>query len=343
METTLEPDWRTLGVLGAARDARGAQGARLGTEHLLAAVAAAKGPAGEALAAAGADTPVLLAALRARRGAAGWAEGDDAGASVPSREVLGATGERGDLLSGAAARALAGAMERARLDGARKFTAEHLLRALLADGRATRATELLHAVGAAPRAVLERLDAVEPRAVPPGPGAAPGPAAGLDPLLRPTRDALLARGAHPVPRWRRLLTPGAPGAAAPAGLLRAEADAQAERLGRRAPGTEHVLLALLAVHEVSRRQPELAVPQTADDGGGAAVAGLGVDYARVHAALTAGQVPLAADPRSVEAYLSEAGRGRGTNALVRALLAEDTRARRLVEALGGGRSVQGKE
>lgn len=62
------------------------------------------------------------------------------------------------LLSGAAARALTGAMERARQDGERKFSAEHLLRALLADPHA-RAVELLRAAGVAPGAVLERLAA----------------------------------------------------------------------------------------------------------------------------------------------------------------------------------------
>ncbi|MFE6055807.1 hypothetical protein ACFQ6N_34115 [Kitasatospora sp. NPDC056446] len=150
----------------------------------------------------------------------------------------------------------------------------------------------------------------------------------LDPLLLPTRDALLGRRAQRLPRWKRLVRPGtagAPSASASAEWIRREADGQAERLGRRTPGTEHVLLALLAVHEVLRHHPEPGV----DDTGGELLAGYGLDYARAHAALEAGRIVLAADPRSVEAYLAGAAPG----PLVRRLLDEDTRARRLVEAL----------
>jgi hypothetical protein len=149
----------------------------------------------------------------------------------------------------------------------------------------------------------------------------------LDPLLHPTRDALLARHAHPLPRWKRLLQPGAAGRGA---WIRLEADAQAERLGRRTPGTEHVLLALLAVHEVGRHDPRLA-----EDTGAEPLLRLGLDHARAHAALADGRVTLPADPRSVESYLADAA-GQGTDQLVRTLLEEDTRARRLVEALCRG-------
>ncbi|MFD4395741.1 Clp protease N-terminal domain-containing protein [Kitasatospora sp. NPDC058478] len=348
METTLEPDWRTLGVLGAARGARGGGDGRLGTEHLLAAVAGAKGPAGEALSAAGATATALLAVLRDRQGGvdtARWGSDDGAGASVPARDVLGPTGERGLLLSGAAARALAGAMERARQDGERKFSAEHLLRALLADPHA-RAAELLHAAGVAPGAVLERLAVPAGPDVPDGPGApgAPDDLDDLDPLLRPTRDALLGRTPYRLPRWKRLLVPGFAKmniAVAPMAWVRLEVDGQAQRLGRRAPGTEHVLLAVLAVHEVACRQPQLAGEGGADPAerhaGGVRLARLGLDYARAHAALTAGRVPLAADPRAVEAYLSGATDRQGTGPLVETLLSEETRARRLVEALCGDR------
>ncbi|MEV7188021.1 Clp protease N-terminal domain-containing protein [Kitasatospora sp. NPDC093102] len=149
----------------------------------------------------------------------------------------------------------------------------------------------------------------------------------LDPLLLPTREALLARRTHRIPRWKRLLQPGSSG---PAAWIRTEADAQAERLGRRTPGTEHVLLALLAVHEVARHEPQ----SVGEGGAGELLAGLGLDYARAHAALETGEVTLPADPRAVEAYLADAA-GQGADQLVRALLEEDTRARRLVEALGG--------
>ncbi|MFJ8475230.1 hypothetical protein [Kitasatospora sp. NPDC094011] len=151
-------------------------------------------------------------------------------------------------------------------------------------------------------------------------------AKGLDPLLHPTREALLSRGARRAPRWKRLLQPGAAGSSA---WIRLEADAQAERLGRRTPGTEHVLLALLAVREVALQEPELA-PEGA---GGELLDGLALGYARVFAALEAATVTLPADPRSVEAYLTAAAADGGTEPLLRALLGEETRARRLVEAL----------
>ncbi|MFH8385661.1 Clp protease N-terminal domain-containing protein [Kitasatospora sp. NPDC018058] len=330
MDTMLEPDWRTLGEPG---------GGRLGTEHLLIAVAGSPGPAGAALTAAGAAADLLHSLRRDRDGR--WGTDDGTGDGVPAREVLGPAGDDGLVLTGAAARALAGAAERARRDDERTFTAEHLLRALLADDR-TRAAELLHTVGVSPQAVLDRLDGAmsaaagahvagaAPAAGPDGPdvvapraaGERPGP---LDPLLRPTREALLARRTHRLPRWKRLLQPGAAGRGV---WIRLETDAQALRLGRRTPGTEHILLALLAVHEVACREPWSDL----DTAGGALLSGRGLDYARVHAVLDAGEVSLPADPRSVEAYLAAAA-AQGAERLVRALLEEDTRARRLVEAL----------
>lgn len=329
MDTTmLEPDWHALGGPGDGP---------LGTEHLLVAVAGETGPAGAALAAAGAGADTLRALVRERKGR--WTA-DDGPAAVPDREAPGAVGADGRPLSGAAARALAVATERARRDGEPACTAAHLLRALLADGNAgrgagsdgnagnagrggangagpdrTRAAELLRAAGVAPQAVLDRLDGAVRQS------------GDLDPLLHPTRETLLARRGHRAPRWKRLLRPGPSG---PAAWIRPEADAQAERLGRRTPGTEHVLLALLAVHEVACHEPGLA----AEDGAGELLAGLGLDYVRAHAALDSGGVTLPADPRAVEAYLTEVA-GQGTDRLVRALLEEDTRARRLVEALRG--------
>ncbi|MER7583369.1 Clp protease N-terminal domain-containing protein [Kitasatospora sp. NPDC097691] len=350
METTLEADWHTLGT----------RGGRLGTEHLLTAVVGSSGPAGAALAAAGATESELRALLRDRdrdrdrhgaqdheheherdgdgeRGE-GWATDDEADAGVPAREVLGSTQAPDLVLTGAAARALSAAVTAVRHSGERRLTAEHVLRALLADDR-TRAAELLRAAGVAPQAVRDRLDAPHPgpKAAPPAPPAPPAPEVAapdgtpdaLDPLLHPTRDALLGRRSHRLPLWKRLLKPGAAGPAAPsADWIRLETDEQALRLGRRTPGTEHVLLALLAVHEVLRHRPQPDV----DDTGGELLAWVGLDYARAHAALTAGTVALPADPRSVEAYLAGAAPG----PLVRALLDEDTRARRLVDALRGG-------
>ncbi|MEE1788546.1 Clp protease N-terminal domain-containing protein [Streptomyces sp. SP17BM10] len=299
METTLEPDRRALDVLDAARQV---SGGRLGTEHLLAAVAATGGAAARALTAAGAPAPALHAALRERRPQ--WTA-DDGGLADAARRI-----------STAADRALATAMDHARDDHAPRFTAEHVLRAVLADP-GNRAVELLARCGVAPAAVLAHLDA-------------PAARDGLHPLLRPTRDALLAHRADRQPRWKRMLTRQAAAGAALAAVRR-ETDAQADRLGRRSPGTEHVLLAVLALHEVARHQRESREGDVEDDEGSALAARLGLDHARARAALADGRVPLPADPRSVEAYLAGA---HDTDGLLRTLLREDTRARRLAETLG---------
>ncbi|MEV7027743.1 Clp protease N-terminal domain-containing protein, partial [Kitasatospora sp. NPDC093558] len=223
METTLEPDRRALDVLDAARQV---SGGRLGTEHLLAAAADTTGAAAHALTAAGAPAPALHAALRHRR--TEWTA-DDGGLADAERRI-----------SVAAARALATAMDQARQEHALRFTAEHVLRAVLTDP-GNRAAELLACCGVAPASVLAHLDA-------------PAASGGLHPLLRPTRDTLLAGR---QPRWKRMLTrPAAAGATLAA--VRRETDAQAERLGRRSPGTEHVLLAVLALHEVARHQRQSA-------------------------------------------------------------------------------------
>ncbi|WP_031074910.1 Clp protease N-terminal domain-containing protein [Streptomyces sp. NRRL WC-3742] len=119
-------------------------------------------------------------------------------------------------------------------------------------------------------------------------------------------------------RWKRLLRPG--------GRLRRQVDREAERLGRSAPGTEHVLLALLAAREGG------GVEGVLDERGGARLTALGLDYARARAALATETVALPSDPRSVEEYLAITD----TGALVHSLLDDDTRARRLAEALNGG-------
>ncbi|WP_223863479.1 Clp protease N-terminal domain-containing protein [Streptomyces sp. 5-10] len=62
----------------------------------------------------------------------------------------------GVRFTGAAARALTAAMEQARREGAAKFSAVHLLRALLEEDN--RAVEVLGVCGVPPQAVRVRLD-----------------------------------------------------------------------------------------------------------------------------------------------------------------------------------------
>ncbi|MFI8194133.1 Clp protease N-terminal domain-containing protein [Streptomyces sp. NPDC085946] len=198
MEAIKEPEWRTVGVLGAARGARATAEDPIGTEHLLAGLTTVKGPAREALADEGATKVALLAVLRDREGRVGaWSGDDDTGASVAAPDVLGDDGDRRLRFTGSAAKALAAAMEHARRDGAAKFGAVHLLRGLLEDDN--RAVETLAACGVAPQALRARLD-----------GDAGSPREdGLTSLLHATRDALLGRRPYRHMRpWKRWLVRG---------------------------------------------------------------------------------------------------------------------------------------
>ncbi|MFI7500171.1 Clp protease N-terminal domain-containing protein [Streptomyces sp. NPDC049687] len=344
METILEPDWSIAKILGAARGAQtAADGEAIGTEHLLAGITTAKGDACEALAAEGATRTALLAVLRDREDRDGaWSGADDVENSVAAQDVLGEDGERRVRFTGAAARALTAAMAQARRDGAVRFGAVHLLRALLEQDN--RAVEVLGVCGISPQAVRARLD-----------GGTAGHEDGLTPLLHATRDVLLGRSHYRhLPFWKRWLvkSAGTNLASRPAWWVELETYEQARRLGADVAGTEHVLLAILATHEVALRYPHLAgenapAPDTRYTGG-ERLARLGIDYTSVHSALTAGRVRLTADARPVEQYLAEAAgpsaassadsgsaatADPGTGHLVELLLGEETRARQLVDAL----------
>ncbi|NEB04469.1 Clp protease N-terminal domain-containing protein [Streptomyces sp. SID13726] len=337
MEAIKSPDWNIAGVLGAARGARADADGAMGTEHLLAGVATSRGPAREALVGEGATKTALLAVLRDRLEKDGvWSADDDAEHRVVSADVLGEDGDRRTSFTGAAARALTSAMEHARREDAGKFGAVHLLRGLLAEDN--RAVELLGVCGIPAQGVLARLD-----------GGSGRRDDGLDPLLHATRDVLLGRGHYRrMPVWMRWLTKlgGVNWATMPAGWVKQETYEQARRLGDRAVGTEHVLLALLATHEVALRHPHLLGENTAGEdtryAGGEQLARLGVDYVSVHRVLTAaGRAPLTADVRPVAEYVDEAtGQNlmstAGTGPLVDTLLREETRARQLIDVLISG-------
>ncbi|MCC9710299.1 hypothetical protein E4N62_36620 [Streptomyces sp. MNU76] len=293
-----EPDWNTVGILGAARGAQAGARDPLGTEHLLAGITTSKGAAREALASEGATKTALLAVLRQRmdRDAvrtdrnAGWLTSDDAEATVGAREVLGESSNRSDRLTGAAARALTAAMAHAEREGAAKFGASHLLRALLAEEN--RAVELLGACGITSQAVRARLD-----------GTAVEATDTLTPLLHATRDRLLGRDHYRrLPFWKRWLVKrsGINWASCPARWVGLETYEQAHRLGADTVGTEHVLLAILATHEVALRHPHLAGEHAPTPDlrytGGDRLTRLGLDYTTVHRALTDNSVPCSRTP-----------------------------------------------
>lgn len=351
-EPVREPDWTVVGILGSARGAAGAsRGEAIGTDHLLAGITASKGAACQALADAGATRTAVAALLRDARERGVTREGaDDADATVASTDILGDDGSRHTRFTGAAARALTSAMQRARREEAKKFGAVHLLRALLEEdpgdgtGERNRAVVLLAAAGVSPRTVLTLLD-----------GDTPHPENDLDPLLHPTRDVLLGRSHYRHKAlWKRWLLKrvGVNWASRPAWWVSMETHEQARRLGHDAAGTEHILLAVLATHEVVLRYPhmrdESAPTPDTRYAGAERLARMGLDHATVHSALTTGRVPLTADARPAEQYLDEAASpGKpptdappdapttdpGTAPLVDLLMKEDTRARQLIEAL----------
>lgn len=336
MEAITSPDWNIVGILGAARGARGDAEAPIGTEHLLAGITTTRGPAREALADVGATKIALLTVLRNRKDDDGaWSAADDAEASVASEDVLGEDGDRRTHYTGAAARALTAAMGDARRKDAAKFGADHLLRGLLEEEN--RAVELLAVCGITPQAVRARLDG--------GPGSRED---ALDPLLHATRDVLLGRGQYRrVSFWMRWMIKlsGVNWASLPAGWVRQETYEQARRLGDGTVGTEHVLLAILATHEVALQHPHLS--GETQYAGGERLAALGIDYASAHHALTSPDLArLRPDPRPAEQYVNEPPTlnldpttDPGTGPLLDALLSEETRARQLVETLttSGGR------
>lgn len=338
MEAIKAPDWSIVGILGAARGARGDAEGAIGTEHLLAGITTTKGPAREALAAEGATRTVLLTLLRDRMHRDGaWSADDDAEDSVASEDLLGDDGDQRIRFTGAAARALTAAMRHAEREDTAKFGAGQLLRGLLAEDN--RAVELLGDCGISPHAVSARLD-----------GGSGSGEDDLDPLLHATRDVLLGRSHYRLkPFWMRWLirSSGVNWASLPAGWVGRETYEQARRLGDGTVGTEHVLLAILATHEVALRYPHLRGESTPGPdtryAGGERLARLGIDYASVHRALTAGdRVHLTPDARPVEQYVGESTvpnlertTDPGTGPLVEALLGEDTRARQLIEALTG--------
>ncbi|MER6134290.1 Clp protease N-terminal domain-containing protein [Streptomyces sp. NPDC001815] len=343
MEAITSPDWNIVGILGAARGAQGDAGGAIGTEHLLAGITTAKGPAREALADAGATKTVLLTVLRNRmhRDDA-WAAGDDADAGVASKDVLGDDGDQRTHFTGAAARALNAAMRHAQRQDAVKFGAEHLLRGLLEEDN--RAVELLGACGISPQAVRARMD-----------GGSGTQVDALNPLLHATRDVLLGRSHYRrMSFWMRWMIRlgGVNWASMRAGWVRQETYEQARRLGHGVVGTEHVLLAILATHEVALQYPHLSgesVPgQESQYAGGERLARLGIDYALVHGALTTDdRVHLTADARPAEQYLDECAGPNpvstadpGTGPLVETLLKEETRARQLIDALAPTQSSE---
>ncbi|MDT0571138.1 hypothetical protein RM704_27355 [Streptomyces sp. DSM 3412] len=142
----------------------------------------------------------------------------------------------------------------------------------------------------------------------------------------------------------------------PARWVGLETHEQAHRLCADAIGTEHVLLAVLATHEVALHHPHLAGENAPTPDlrytGGERLTRLGLDHTSVHGALADSRVPLLPDPHPLTHYLTRPALSKtpptatptaapmedfpsdpGTGPLVESLLNEQTRAHQLITAL----------
>jgi hypothetical protein len=331
MDTAAGPD---AGVRRALIGARAASAAGIGTEHLLQGLTGmGSGEAGRILDEFGITVVPLIDVLRQRR----WTASDEAAGTDE-------TGPLGDDLewrtgkqrrpmgyTGAARAALHRAIAAATADGRTDFHGGDLLDALLTPSpdAPNRAVEVLERAGVDPRKVRDRLAGGEPARAP-----------AVAPDLQPTVDHLLGRTRYEaVPFARRvalgfLQAAGANLARTPGPWADVEARDQAARLGHRRVRTAHVLLALLAMHEVTEVLPHLVVDVADKYAGTRALAGTGLTYAAARAALSAD--PPGRDPRRYRSYVDGQ---RDTMSLLRAILDGDTSAARLLAALGVGKPI----
>jgi hypothetical protein len=224
--------------------------------------------------------------------------------------------------TGAARAALHRAIASAAAAERAEFGPEDLLDALLA--APNRASEALRRIGVDPRRVRERLAG----------GPAPERPA-IAPELEPTRDAVLGvapyhvRGFAVRMAYSTLRATYANLARTPVPWAKMDAEDQARRLGHRTVCTAHLVLALLAMHEVTRDLPHLVTDVADRYAGVRALVGTGATYTAARAVLAA--EPPGRDPRRYRSYVD--GRS-DTTQVVRAILDGDTSASRLLVALG---------
>jgi hypothetical protein len=326
MDTAAGPD---AGVRQALIGAHAAGAAGIGTEHLLLGlVGMGAGDAGRILDEFGITVVPLTDVLRQRRWTATdeAAEGDETGPLGDDLEWRPGKQHRPMDYSGAARAALHRAIATAAADGRTAFHGGDLLDALLAVAEAepNRAVEVLERAGVDPLRVRVRLAGGESVEAP-----------GVAPDLQPTVDHVLGRIRYEnAPFARRmalgfLQAAGANLARTPGPWADLEARDQAARLGHRRVRTAHLLLALLAMHEVTGVLPHLVVDVADKYAGARALAATGLTYAATRAALSAD--PPGRDPRRYKSYVDVQ---RDTTSLLRAILAGDTSAARLLAALG---------
>ncbi len=271
-------------------------------------------------------TPTVAgAAYRRLRGT--WTSADAGGVGPPGPDhIVMAEGGTPARFTPAAAEAMRRAAAAAAADGRTACDIGDILTALVAD-HGSRAAEMLAFCGVDVPALERALRMGTPPAVPER----------VEPELRRLRDVLIGRSRYPTPPgWRNwllgLVVRGRVNYAGnPVAWVRLEAGEQARHRGRQRPGTDDVLLAVLATHEVARQYPHLSGTAAEKYHGARLLADAGLRYRDVYAAAQAAD--LGSDPQPLRAYLPTAPTD--THGLLRLVLAgPDNRATRLLIAAG---------
>lgn len=327
------------GAYGAAVGRSRSSPVVVGTEHLLLGLTADHGPVAQAFATVRLTRPVLAAVLRKYAGRSDTWRSDD-GATADNRQGPLGTFDRYParkpmVYTGAARAALHRAVAIAAERGLAEVDNDHLLRGLLAVDD-NRAAELLRGCGVEPTQLRDRLVGTGPATVVDDPVA---------PELRPTRDALLGTASYRYRSVTRCLAVGVLRLLAvnlaelPVVWVDLDARDQARRLGARQAGTEHLVLAILAVHEALRWYPHMQPGDAAHlYAGGRVLAEARISYLDAYDSARRNPERLRSDARPASSYtrrLRVYGRSVGTGQLLLAILTQnDSRGANLLRQLG---------
>ena len=260
----------------------------IGSEHLLVSLLDEDDAAEAALADLAVTSRTVFTVLRRKYQAASWVASEQAGDQPLVRlweADLGLPDPGGTLLGRRRPRvpmtvtpAVGRAVHRVRTEQpTRAVGVRDLLLALLVEDH-TRAAEVLTELGTSPAAIRARL----------AQAAHPAPLLTADPILRFTRAMLLGRATYrPNSRSQRLVLRlmdlmRVNWAETPAAWAALVAQERAQRLGHPAVGSDDLLLAVLAVHQVAHAAPAVLLPPDADRyyAGGDLLADFGVTYPR---------------------------------------------------------------
>ncbi len=287
--------------------------------------AASPGPAAAILDAVELTPTVARTVSRHQRRTWSSTDAGGIGPDGPTTLVMAEKGEPAHFTP-AAAEAMRRAAAAAAAEGRPTCSPVDIARALL-DDPDNRAVEMLTFCGVDIPALRQALQSGQPAVVPDR----------LDPELLRMRDILLGRDKYPKPSgWRNWLLSLAVSsrlnyAEHPLIWIRMEAFEQARRAGRARPGTDDVLLAALATHQVARAYPHLSQPARDRYNGAQSLADAGLRYRAAYE--VAQDTDLGTDPQSLRSYV--ASMPKDTATLLRlVLVGQDNRATRLLTALG---------